>query len=457
MHILRIAIVSFMAAVLAAALLVAAATSANAQAAQAQTQVQAQSQSSNTFCPVFTRNLFRGLGDASDVHDLQAYLFARGYFSNLTVGPYGPLTVRAVTQFQRDNALPATGYFGPMTRSLFARLCNPTYPVGTVSIQALSPVAGPIGTRVTVTGSGFTSDNTIGFGSGVVVHVPSYDGTTLTFTVPDGLNPRCFYSNPRCLIATQQTTPGNYAVSVENTNGISNTRTFTVTSGTITPSQISIQSITPSSGPVGTVVTLTGRFFSNNNVVHFGGGAIGLVSVDSSVAVACTTDPNCVGGIRQTIHFTVPQSIAPYCAPGMMCAMYMQLVTPGVYTVYVTNENGSTNVVTFTVTGGTNAGTVSVNGLDAPTSLPIGVSGTWTVHATTNSSNTGLHYSVIWGDEVAMAGNSIMAPRDTTIQTSASFTHAYQRPGVYTPVFTVTDDAGHSATVSSTVTITPIY
>ena len=163
-------------------------------------------------------------------------------------------------------------------------------PHRTVSIASLSPVSGVIGTSVTIKGSGLMGDNTVKFGSGVIVHVVSKSYTSLTFTVPSSLTPACFYSEPRYMVMSRLTTPGVYAVVVQNARGTSNALNFTVTDGT-PPQQttISIQSIKPPSGPVGTEV--------------------------------------------------------------MMCPMYLQLVTPGTYKVYVENENGSTNTVEFTVTG----------------------------------------------------------------------------------------------------------
>lgn len=139
--------------------------------------------------------------------------------------------------------------------------------------------------------------------------------------------------------------------------------------------------------------------------------------------------------------------------------MYMRLVTPGPYTMMVQNANGGSNVLTFTVTGNTSGSPISISGLDAPTSLPVGSTGTWTVHVLAGSGTTGnLHYSVIWGDEVnGMTASSIMMPAPSTTQTSASFTHAYQRTGTFTPTFTVTDDNGNNANVSNTLTITPLY
>ena len=116
-------------------------------------------------------------------------------------------------------------------------------PHRTVSIASLSPVSGVIGTSVTIKGSGLMGDNTVKFGSGVIVHVVSKSYTSLTFTVPSSLTPACFYSEPRYMVMSRLTTPGVYAVVVQNARGTSNALNFTVTDGT-PPQQttISIQS-----------------------------------------------------------------------------------------------------------------------------------------------------------------------------------------------------------------------
>lgn len=292
------------------------------------------------------------------VTQLQQFLVGQGYFNSayLGTGRFGPMTARAVAQYQAARGISAIGIVGPMTRAaIYNQTCGgvvvpPTQSAPTV--YWISPTSGPTGVQVSVTGFGFSNDNTI-----------LMDGMVAARNVP----------------------------------------------------------------------------------------------VTSSIAVACTTDPACKGGIRQTLTFTIPTYLSPNCAAGMMCPMYVRSVTAGNYQVSVQNSNGTSNAQTFTVTSGTNTQPLSINGLDTPVTLSIGVSGTWTVHATAGSNSGTLHYSVLWGDEVYTGGASIMAPAPVPTQTSTSFTHAYSRTGTYTPTFTVTDDSGHSASVSSTITITPIY
>ena len=523
---------------------------------------------------VITPGIHRGVRGAN-VTALQQFLASQGYFHGSATGYFGPITYGALVSFQVANGLPATGYFGPMTYAVFQKQCPPTpTPVGTVSIHGIEPASARVGTEVTMTGNNFTSDNTIHFGNGVIMHVPAlisstmetqcittpcYPIQTLKFKVPASLDPACLFSTPSCLMPSQQTTPGTYNVYVTNANGTSNSVTSTVL-GDSTSNAPRIDSITPSKGPVGTTVTLQGENFAPNTVVRFGEGSA-------------------VAGMRsdgKSIAFTVPDGISQYCAPGMYCAEYFRQVTPGDYKVFVQNPDGTgvsnsvtfkvgsnstngphidsispssakegasvtingsgfsgnavvhfykngepygtmggvkveitpgmlypaqgritfeipgwigaychldmacimiaqelpagsytiavettdgiSNKVSFTkVSGSTGGGTISIAGIDAPTYLALGATGIWTVRVNVGSGYPNLHYSVVWGDEGYGGGKLTMAPESWATQTSASFMHAYQTTGTHTPVFTVSDDAGHSVSVSATVNVMAWY
>lgn len=78
---------------------------------------------------VFTRNLRRGM-NGEDVRELQKYLNGIGFLvASKGVGSlgsetmyFGSATAKALAQFQKAHKLPATGYFGSMTRVLIDRL-----------------------------------------------------------------------------------------------------------------------------------------------------------------------------------------------------------------------------------------------------------------------------------------------------------------------------------------------
>jgi peptidoglycan hydrolase-like protein with peptidoglycan-binding domain len=215
-----------------------------------------------------------------------------------------------------------------------------------------------------------------------------------------------------------------------------------------------ISGLTPTSGPVGTQLTIFGYNFSSNNTVLIDGAVVASNVPSKLTGLVCITYP-CGGS--QSITITIPEYTSPYCAPGMYCIMMVRQLAQGPHQITVQNDGGTSNAVTFTVTGNT-AQQFSITGIDAPPTLPLGTTGTWTVRATVSSNSGNLRYSVVWGDEANYAAaTSLVAPQPTQLQTSASFTHAYSRAGNFTPVFTVTDDAGHTASVSSTIVVTPLY
>jgi hypothetical protein len=97
-------------------------------------------------------------------------------------------------------------------------------------VSSLNPTSGPVGTSVTISGSGFTATgNSVNFGgsSTVIANLVSANGSTIVFTVPANTNPVC---SSQCLAPLTTITPGNYAVTVSNANGTSSTsQNFTVT------------------------------------------------------------------------------------------------------------------------------------------------------------------------------------------------------------------------------------
>ncbi|MDB5265525.1 MAG: hypothetical protein JWM39_238 [Parcubacteria group bacterium] len=102
-----------------------------------------------------------------------------------------------------------------------------------------------------------------------------------------------------------------------------------------------ISSISPSSGPSGTVVTLHGNGFNSTSQVALGNGGF---------------HPSSVNAAGTMITFTMPDSLGAYCRAGQACPMYLMLLKPGVYDLMVKNDNGGiSNSVKFTLTGATAA------------------------------------------------------------------------------------------------------
>ena len=151
----------------------------------------------------------------------------------------------------------------------------------------------------------------------------SPDGTSVSFTVPAAL---WGFSD-----GSQQNV---YVVSPE---GKSNPQRFTLTNPGNTSNTPTITSLNPSSGGVGTAVTITGSgFTATGNTIKLG-NYVGAQSVSSADGA--------------TLTFTIPASLSPYCPAGQACPMYAMLTRPGTYQVSVTNVDGPSNQVPFVVTG----------------------------------------------------------------------------------------------------------
>jgi hypothetical protein len=215
---------------------------------------------------------------------------------------------------------------------------------------------------------------------------------------------------------------------------------------------ISISSLSSTSGYAGSSVTIYGtNLLMNNSVVHFGG---------STISVSYSSN--------NSLTFTVPS------------------LSNGTYQVYVSNANGTSNSLSYTITGSSgnncysynsynsynsncscsnsnyynngysysncgsnsnsNSGTwygggsqPSISGISGLTSPSTGSTYTWTASA---YSQNNLSYTVRaeWGDGTSQQSSS--ASYNTTQQQSYPFTHMYTNTGSYTIRFTTTDSSG---------------
>jgi len=384
-------------------------------------------------CTDLTHNLSYGSTDArtdGQVSDLQAFLNAQGYLKSAPTGSYNSATMRAVEAFQKDEGISATGFTGTQTRAeIKSESCDTTAP------------------GLSVTGIDGPTALTPGSEGTWTVQVNSNDDAgNLHYSVKWGDEPTGLAALFRSASQVQSSATfthtyaeaGTYTPEFTVTDDTSDTVTKTASSVTVSDETAAhIDAIAPVKGPVGTDVTLTGTGFADDSTVRFGTGMI----KDASVSDDGTS-----------LSFTIPSDMGAYCKPGTPCPLYAILVKPGTYDVTVQNGDTQSNAVSFKVTAGSNvpADRVSISGIDAPASLAVGQDGTWTVNADTNVSGN-LHYSVVWGDENATANRPMLM--SATTQSSATFTHAYSSKGTYAPKFTVSDDNGHSASVSASVVV----
>jgi FG-GAP-like repeat/IPT/TIG domain len=174
-----------------------------------------------------------------------------------------------------------TGAVSVMTPEGTATGSTFTVTVPAPTITSFTPTSGPVGTSVTVTGTnlnGATAARVNGTG-GTIVGTPT--STSLTFTVGAG------------------STTG--AVSVVTPGGTATGSTFTV----IQPPTIT--SFTPTSGPVGTSVTVTGTNLTGATVARVNGTAGTIVGTPTSTSLTFTVG---AGSTTGAVSVTTPGGTA---------------------------------------------------------------------------------------------------------------------------------------------------
>jgi hypothetical protein len=154
-----------------------------------------------------------------------------------------------------------------------------------LGISGFSPTSGPTGTSVTITGSAFQDVTVVKFNKSKAVFTIVSD-TEITATVPGGATTG--------LVKVK--TPTDIAKSSEP---------FTVTSGGSTTG-LSISGFSPTSGPVGTSVTITGSGFLDVTIVKFDTTKASF-TIDSDTQIT-TTVP--AGATTGKIKVKTPSNIA---------------------------------------------------------------------------------------------------------------------------------------------------
>jgi len=193
----------------------------------------------------------------------------------------------------------------------------------------------------------------------------------------------------------------------------------TVTPPTTTPN--SSITIFPTSGPVGTTVTLSGNF-----------------------SVCTTTDPSeCTTDRFNQLVFIQNGIVTPvnYISSPARTIQIPNSFSPGTYQLAMQNCLGqgcqTYNLATFTVTPGTATSQPpvwgAVSGPSATQPLLVNQLGTWNMVASSPTGGT-LSYSADWKDSTPVV-----------VQQSPIFTHSYSQVGTYSPMFTVTNNAGQTA------------
>ena len=253
------------------------------------------------------------------------------------------------------------------------------------SAISLSPTTGAVGSTVTVSATGLLGSHSVTatFGSTAVTlstsTTTSTGGFSATFTVPASVS------------------GGQTVTSTDGTN--SPTATFTATSAI---------TLNPSSGAVGSTVTVTGSGFA----------ASSSITIKYDGTTVATTTSTSSGSLPSGVTFSVPASVA------------------GSHTVSATDASSNTASVTFTLTpsislsptSGNVGSTVTVSGSGFASSSTITIKFAGTTQTTspgtvTTSSSGSLPSGVTFSVPASVAGSQTVSATDASSNTaSATFT-----------------------------------
>ncbi|MCD8351546.1 MAG: IPT/TIG domain-containing protein [Planctomycetaceae bacterium] len=146
------------------------------------------------------------------------------------------------------------------------------------TIRTVDPISGPVGTEVTIDGTGFNSDATVAFGSYQAQNV-TVVGNTIKATVPAS--------------ASGAHDPVDIKVTVGSATS-TESRTFTVDNSVIP----TVTDVDPKTGPVGTSVTIKGTDFTSVAEVKIGGKLVTDTNYVDSTTLRGTVPAGATGEAR---------------------------------------------------------------------------------------------------------------------------------------------------------------
>jgi hypothetical protein len=202
-----------------------------------------------------------------------------------------------------------------------------TMPPPLPTLTSFEPTSGPAGTSVTLTGTNFTGATAVKF-NGLAATFSVVSATSITATVPAGA------TSGKIAV----TTPGGTATS---------SASFTVTTP---PPPPTLTSFVPTSGPVGTGVTITGTNFSGATAVKFNGSAAATFTVVSATSITATVP---AGATTGKIAVTTPGGAAT------SAANYTVTLTGTLPAPWLDTDVGSPGIAG---SAGSAGGTFTVNG-----------------------------------------------------------------------------------------------
>ncbi|MDO8521732.1 MAG: peptidoglycan-binding protein [bacterium] len=363
-----------------------------------------------------------------DVSELQDFLQTNGYLNTEPTGFYGQMTVNAIKSYQTGLSLNPTGYTGPLTRG---KIKDATCGGATTPAQ---PTPQP--TQPTTSGTSPVRPSTV---SEQVKCV--FNGATTerkcygTMRLADDFQFQFSCSGVASCVANVKGSKGNSITWRSDCVGSANT--------TIDGNN---ESASFSCGIASSFTASPASGSAPLKVAFFGTASVGIHYIldfgDGSTPAFVACAEGCTSlNVNESHVYTAPGSYVATLKTNPEQYQDGHVDTVGTATIIVTNSNS-------------NVSAPVVKGIEGPASLNAGQTGTWTVIASVpNQAGAQLRYSVQWSDEGSSLIPMASSPVQTSIQTSATFTHIYKYNGVYKPKFTVSNSAG-SASAEMAVTVT---
>ncbi|HMK62336.1 MAG TPA: IPT/TIG domain-containing protein, partial [Acidimicrobiales bacterium] len=265
------------------------------------------------------------------------------------------------------------------------------------AVITLSPTTGPVGTVVTISGTGFTAGGTINHSSGVTfdgtnvsigaanVTVASNGTWSATFTVPNAAN-------------------GSQTVTATDSSGVNASTTYSVTAAV---------TLSPTSGPVGTSVTVSGTGYTAGGTINHSSG----VTIDgTNVSIGAS---NVTVGANGTwsASFTVPS--VPYGAQTVTATDSSSVWASTVFDVAAITLSPTSGTVGTSVTisgsGFTPGGTISQT-----TGVTFGGSDV-TLNASQTVSSTGTWSATFTVPNASHGSQAVTATDSSGVSTSTTF------------------------------------
>lgn len=392
------------------------------------------------YCPQLSYNLYQGVADyytGGQVSQLQRFLSERGYYQPVT-GYYGAITRANVAQFQSAQGIyPVTGGVGPITRASIARMCGGPVSQNTFYLnQQFTLFSGGSSTL----NQGTLMVTLINLAQGADAWWNPWTPTSATISLsqscPPGLYCATIWAPQQQVTLTQgqSTTFQGYTVTLVSVSG--NAASFVVSQTNSNQSPVTITSIMPSQGPVGTQVTLYGSGFTQDNRVRFAnGGAVHVPSFNNGTM----------------LYFTIPSVVGPCDWVGdtspIRCLAAGAAVTNGTYPISVENAYGQSNTINFVVTNTQTSNTFSAN----PNA------GYRPLNVTFSSFISGFHpsnykYLLDYGDGVIENVHYCPSPADACVSPGYN-THTYTDAHTYTARLLEIKDNTTTEIARTTVTV----